>query len=226
MFGGKLDCECMADADCLYLTGGDLCKGVPTCDTSVPGKNKCAIVAGSVPDCAPTDSGGCMANQCDSTTGACKVGPANDTKPCKHSDACIGGASCAAGKCVGGINICACKVDADCAAADTGDKCLGPHFCDKSGGGAKCAHKPGSEVKCDGKATKECHALKCAPGQAGAGKGRHAGDAGRRGAVPRVRAEHRFEQDLVLGKQRVGAPWTLELHRRDRADGSAAVGPL
>ncbi len=84
-----------------------------------------------------------------------------ETLACEDGDACTVDTACAAGKCSGGLAICACKSTADCAIKEDGDLCNGTLYCDPTS--HACLVNPSTVVKCadDGK---PCTDTLCAPG--------------------------------------------------------------
>ena len=83
--------------------------------------------------------------------------------PCKDDDPCTFDERCVAGVCGGGVDLCACHGDADCA-SDANNACVGSRFCDKSAAPYTCAVVAGSAVVCDPSADNACAAAACDPG--------------------------------------------------------------
>ena len=104
------------------------------------------------------DAGPCQAARCTST-GQCELAPAEDGASCDDGDPCTSGDACLGGQCVGGDNVCACTVDADCAAFEDGDACNGTLVCGSGG----CEVDPSTVVTCDGFAPGVCQGSACDP---------------------------------------------------------------
>ena len=118
---------------------------------------KGGCVAGSAKDC--NDDNPCTSDGCDGKTGACTAAPA--TGNCDDNNPCSSGDSCAAGKCVGGANICACQADSDCAGKNGGDLCKGVFVCDKAKVPFQCVIKAGSVPVCDASKDTACASSQC-----------------------------------------------------------------
>lgn len=71
--------------------------------------------------------------------GPCPVdfAPCDDGEPCTIGDRCVGGS------CQGGLDLCECQADADCAPTDL---CGEQRYCDKAKAPYRCAAEPGSAV--------------------------------------------------------------------------------
>ncbi len=172
--GFKLDCECLADADCAAFEDDDLCNGTLYCD-----KGKlpfsCAVVPGSVVEC-PDASGSdapCLKPMCTPATGQCSLVPHHEGFSCDDLDACTLGDQCIGGKCVPGKplacndgNLCTmdscdpgagCKFDSAVGPCDDGNECTTGDSC----AGGECAFT--GFLDCDdGNA---CTDDSCVPGQ-------------------------------------------------------------
>ncbi len=86
-----------------------------------------------------------------------------DAKPCSTgSPKCMPKGQCLAGKCIG-ANLCACKVDSDCAAFDDGNLCNGVMTCALGADGVdgQCEPLPGSAITCPAPPGKPCLAGSC-----------------------------------------------------------------
>ena len=75
----------------------------------------------------------CLTARC--TSGQCVADPVSNGTPCTDGDFRTHGDRCLAGRCESGPPVCACAVDADCAAFDDGNACNGRLACD----GCVCA---------------------------------------------------------------------------------------
>lgn len=72
------DISCLADDDCQKCDTGDLCLGTWSCDSG-------QCVVSQFVECAPSEVGGCVVNQCNPGTGECAVldnGSCDDGDPC------------------------------------------------------------------------------------------------------------------------------------------------
>ncbi|MEC9073411.1 MAG: hypothetical protein VX938_13555, partial [Myxococcota bacterium] len=77
------DIACSSDLDCAKCDTGDLCLGTWSC-----AGGQC--VPGDLVECAPSEIGGCVVNQCDPSTGSCQEiddGSCEDADPCTN-DVC------------------------------------------------------------------------------------------------------------------------------------------
>ncbi len=88
--------------------------------------------------------------------GPCPVdfAPCDDGEPCTIGDRCVGGS------CQGGLDLCECQADADCAPTDL---CGEQRYCDKAKAPYRCAAKPGSAVVCDASNDTVCSKSVCDP---------------------------------------------------------------
>ncbi len=183
--GGQASwCACEADADCNQ--GGDdtnLCDGSLYCDKSAF-PHTCKVVASTVVLCATGSDSACTKNACQPATGQCAAAavetlahvcdaagvcrwrtPAKGTPPtsvsCDDGNACSQNETCAAGQCVGGLDVCICAKDADCDAQEDGDLCNGTLYCDVATGG--CKVNPKTPVTCASAADTTCTQNTCNP---------------------------------------------------------------
>ena len=137
-------CACKADSDC--LDDGNLCNGLPFCDTAaqpaqckvkpnseikcaastkVCTANACAAATGV---CGPapgtcSDNNPCTIDKCDVATGSCKALPAIDGAPCGDAKVCAAGACIASSETMvlvpAGTTWMGCSTsEFDCAAAE------------------------------------------------------------------------------------------------------------
>jgi len=160
---GPNACACKKNNDCLSRDDGDLCNGVPRCDTSVV-PHVCVPDPMTVIACDSADDTACQRNRCQPATGECKMAAAPDQTPCSDGDPCSPEDRCMAGKCVGSkASACACKVDADCAAADDGDVCNGKLYCDTAVFPFACKTNPASIVSCSAAKDTACSKNTCDP---------------------------------------------------------------
>ena len=113
--------------------------------------------------CESADACGFGLTQCNvpvCEAGQCASAPAPDGSECDDGDACTKDDACAAGKCVAGASVCACKVDTDCAPKEDGNPCTGTLYCDAKTN--NCVVNPATVIDCpDVKAP--CLAVACDP---------------------------------------------------------------
>jgi hypothetical protein len=110
---GLLVCDCLSDAECAELEDGNLCNGTLYCAPD----HTCQTDLGTVVTCDPSADTTCLANTCQSGTGACAMTAANQAKPCLDEDPCTQDELCVAGDCTGN------PVDCDDAKPCTNDGC-------------------------------------------------------------------------------------------------------
>jgi len=128
--GGSL-CECLVDGDCPD-DDGDLCNGVPKCDTeTLP--FTCVEDPDSAVECGP--GGTCFELLCAPSTGDCFPLGINEGAECDDEDVCTTGEACTSGQCTGGALV-------DC---DDADPCT-LDTCDPTDG---CGHSPAPALPCD-----------------------------------------------------------------------------
>ncbi len=151
--GNDAACPCESDADC--PDDGDLCNGLPYCDSGTCKLNVATIVA-----CATSKDTQCAKNTCQPASGKCAIQPVTKGVECDDGSACTKGDICADGACEPGTYICDCKTDADC--TDDGDKCNGVPFCNKADG--TCLLNPATIVACPTAGNWACQASVCNTG--------------------------------------------------------------
>jgi len=108
------------------------------------------------------DGNNCTTDSCDKGKG-CQNKALADGKKCDDSNDCTVSDQCKSGKCAGGTNVCACKVDADCKSKEDGNACNGTLFCDTSGGVSQCKINPTTIVKCNTSTDNFCKKTACNP---------------------------------------------------------------
>jgi hypothetical protein len=101
----------------------------------------------------------CTDDGCDPAFG-CTFTP--NEAPCDDANPCTAGEACADGDCSGGMNICECGGDLDCADKNQDDLCIGVFECVDGA----CQLIPGTPVICDPPAGDGCGPLICNPGTA------------------------------------------------------------
>ena len=99
---GTYVCSCKTNEDCIGVDDGDLCNGVPYCDTSVPGNFKCKPNPSSAIHCPQNQNTQCLQNQCNPKTGGCGLQPFAGTKACDDDEPCTVNDTCSNGACEGG----------------------------------------------------------------------------------------------------------------------------
>ncbi len=158
-------CTCTSDADCAQQDDGDACNGTLYCDV-LSGSPTCEVLPGSVVDCDLSGDGPCVKTACVPASGACTATQL-DNVPCDDGSPCTSGDVCAGGECTPGKSVCACTSDADCAAKNPNNKCLGTLYCDQAT--KACAVNPSTVVHCPNGGTGPCVDNVCEPktGQCG-----------------------------------------------------------
>lgn len=122
-------------------------------DASAPDGGPDGDATGVVPKCLDNkgcdDGNACTKDVC--KTGACTNANQPNNVPCEDGEGCTVNDHCAAGKCVGGVVICACLVKADCAKLEDGNACNGTLYCQKTPGQPttnECVVDPKTVVSC------------------------------------------------------------------------------
>ncbi len=157
---GEPVCGCKVDGDCSD-PDGDVCTGVPYCDTSGGGGGVCKPNPASAVACSSKLDTPCRKNVCQPSTGACALSAVDDKATCDDGDPCTTGETCAAGACTGGTDTCSCTDDSDCKAQDDGDLCNGTLFCQLSTG--TCMVNPATVVSCPTAGDTACAKNVCVP---------------------------------------------------------------
>ena len=96
---------------------------------------------------------------CNSETGVCEYGSAEDGADCGVDGGCLEGATCQAGVCAPASAACACSADEDCAAFEDGDLCNGTLGC-RAGA---CVVLPDTIPVCPPLEDAECQQNVCDP---------------------------------------------------------------
>ena len=128
--GGKSNCQCKKDIDCLAAVTPNKCVGKWLCDKSIPGANVCRPDPASILACGKSGKEPCVVKQCQPSSGACETINAPFDPACDDGDKCTSKDACDGGACKGGIGTC-----------DDGDDCT-VDTCDKNGG---CSHGPAKD---------------------------------------------------------------------------------
>ena len=149
---------CTSNADCAKWDDGNLCNGLYYCNKAA---GACSLNPASVVNCPTVDDTPCSTTTCAPKTGECAAVAAPPNATCTDANECTVGDVCAAGKCLSGTAVCACKTDADCSSQASGDACLGPLFCNKQAG--TCALNPAQKVTCPTVDDTLCHRNLCQP---------------------------------------------------------------
>ncbi|MCB9740496.1 MAG: hypothetical protein H6747_14630 [Deltaproteobacteria bacterium] len=119
---GVLVCECKTAADC--VDDGDLCNGVPTCDTTkVP--YACNIDSKTIVVCDTQSDGACAVTVCLAKDGTCAKTSKPDGTSCSDDNVCTAGDACSDGSCAPG-KASDCDDDNPCTAdaCDTAKGCV------------------------------------------------------------------------------------------------------
>ena len=104
--GVAVDCDCLADEDCLALEDGDLCNGLLYCDTSkLP--HLCKVAEDTVVACPEPEGidAPCVAATCNPDTGECGFEPSHEGFACEDGDECTIGDKCVLGACGSGAGV-------------------------------------------------------------------------------------------------------------------------
>ncbi len=136
---------------------------VPTTDSVTQQVDYSCKLAAAAVTCSAAHDTVCLKNSCDPTQGICTLKDPNagKTKLCDDGDPCTANDVCKAGACVGGVKICSCQKDSDCAGKEDGNQCNGTLACDKSTG--TCVDKPGSKIDCPDTGAGVCITDYCDP---------------------------------------------------------------
>ncbi len=137
---GKIQpgCGCLVDDDCLPFEDGNLCNGKLKCINQ-----ECAVDPKTIVKCN-ANPGQCIVETCDTKSGLCNQSPAEDDTSCDDGLSCTKNSTCTSGVCGGGVPICQCASNADCAPFDDNDLCNGVLICQAG----KCQVKAGSVITC------------------------------------------------------------------------------
>ncbi len=161
--GGVGVCACKSMLDCKALDDNNPCNGVLFCDIFASSP-VCKVHPASVPKCNPASAEPCHSFACDKATGGCAQLPFAVTASCDDGNPCSGGDACQSGVCAGPTAICACTKDADCAAQQPKNLCLGKLYCDKSVAGAfQCKLNPATQIVCPSAQDTACSRNTCQP---------------------------------------------------------------
>ena len=123
-------------------------------------------------DVGATEPAGCNVDSaCPAAESPCKIGRCLPDgtctiadrvgASCDDGDDCTAGDVCKSGACTPGMNLCHCKADADCAAADDGDACNGTLFCDDATLPSRCRVNPSTIVTCTSTKAPVCQVSVC-----------------------------------------------------------------
>ena len=154
-------CGCSDDAGCAAFASTNLCDAKPICNTAVT-PSVCELP--SAPGVVCDDAGTlCAPIACDPTTGICSVHNAPAGTACEDGTLCTTDSTCADGSCQGGVNVCICAVDADCAALEDGNACNGTLVCDTLSLVPTCKVKGSTVIVCKGGSSKDCTTQTCDP---------------------------------------------------------------
>ena len=95
-------CDCHTDEDCLAQDDGDLCNGVPACDTDAFPK-ECVPAPETAVVCDESLNTECTIQACEPSSGQCGAVQANEGQPCDGGgqNACVGGECACQPACAG-----------------------------------------------------------------------------------------------------------------------------
>jgi len=142
--GGVDECECLEDADCLFLLDQDLCVLDVTCE--IDGETSTCKVLESVVCQGPDTQ--CSSTGCNQQTGQCETAFADNDLPCGGPTECVQDGKCQDGACVGDPLPCdvagpcfdavcepgvGCKAVPNLLPCDDGDPCTANDFCTADG---------------------------------------------------------------------------------------------
>lgn len=157
---GTWTCECQTNADC--PDDGDVCNGVPYCDTDLA-KPACKTNPGTVVTCVTAGDTDCAKTVCIKASGQCAKDFSATDHLCEDGKQCTKGDHCnGKGACVAGTDLCPCKSTADC--PDDGDVCNGVPYCDKSATDAtkwRCVTNPATIKMCSKSGDTACSKNVC-----------------------------------------------------------------
>ncbi|MEY3012522.1 MAG: hypothetical protein RIT45_1257 [Pseudomonadota bacterium] len=159
---GKPICGCTVDADCAAKEDGNLCNGTLYCDL-LASPPACKVHPLTQVNCGASDGDPCSSKVCKPSTGECEAVSAPLGTVCDDGKACIKGDACQDGACKPGLDSCPCKVDADCAAHDPNNPCVGKLDCDTSGAEPRCRINPATVPYCSSADDTDCQANLCDP---------------------------------------------------------------
>lgn len=156
-------CKCTKQSDCAKQEDGDLCNGTLYCDVLSPSPT-CLVLPGSTVSCDTSADGACKATTCVAKTGACVTNNktsagAGSAPTCDDGNPCTSGDSCENGSCAAGTSTCPCTKDADCAAKQPKNQCLGQLYCDLSV--KSCVINPATVVVCASAGDTACAHNQC-----------------------------------------------------------------
>ena len=97
------------------------------------------------------------------TTAASSCAVLPEGSACDDGDPCTSATHCVSGACGGGLNLCMCSTDADCAVFDDPNLCNGTLFCNKKTFPHACAVLGASIVVCSNATTAGCGQEACKP---------------------------------------------------------------
>ncbi|MCB9737836.1 MAG: hypothetical protein H6747_01135 [Deltaproteobacteria bacterium] len=158
---GTFTCACKSDLDC--KDDGDICNGIPYCDTS-GAEPACVVNPATVVTCDASLDTACQQNVCVKASGQCAMDFAPSSTTCDDGKVCTEGDHCdGKGGCVAGTDLCPCVSTADC--PDDGDLCNGVPYCDKTGMPTSwaCKPNPATVVSCSAANDTPCSKAVCKP---------------------------------------------------------------
>ncbi len=147
------NCACQNDSQCQQ--DNNACNGTLSCQ-----QGTCKVKPGSVIVCDPSKNTACLANTCQTATGACLLLPKQAGTPCNDANTCTGGDVCSFGTCIGvpancddavGCTLDACDAKIGCTHVGQGALCNDNNVCttDSCDLVAGCLTTPALGGKCD-----------------------------------------------------------------------------
>ena len=155
--GGTNVCDCTTSADCASQDDGDYCNGTLFCELKT---NTCQLNPSTVVTCSTEGDTGCVKTSCDKPTGLCTAKSLKNGTPCDDAKPCTADDVCAAGACVGTVNVCKCTKHTDCKDNDN-NACNGGGWCNTGIG--YCLANPSTAVFCPSAGDTTCAKNACVP---------------------------------------------------------------
>ncbi len=155
--GGNNVCACTSSADCETQEDGDYCNGTLFCDLKT---QTCKLNPATIVTCPTAADTACVKTSCDKPTGLCTAKSLKNGTVCDDGEACSADDVCAAGVCVGTVNVCKCSQHSQCTDSDN-NACNGGGWCNTALG--YCMSNPATAVFCPTAAETTCMKNACLP---------------------------------------------------------------
>ena len=159
---GASVCECLANEDCADFEDGDLCNGTLLCDLEAY-PHSCKVDPNTVVLCDNSQDGQCETTVCQPETGTCLSQAVVAGTWCDDGNICTVNDKCQGTVCVGGLSVCGCESDEDCADFEDEDLCNGTLYCDTGSYPFTCKTAPETVVVCDVSQDGQCEKTVCDP---------------------------------------------------------------